>query len=369
MKKIGLISIGLSLLLLCSGCQEDKKKAIDQQGDFRFGLSIANSPDGSYLNLSREAQSENHHVVYFYDKEADKMVPLCQKANCEHKDMTCPAYQLGKLEKGDQEYALFSMIYNQDRLYLSYIGITGNAPVLVESVAKDGSDLRKEYESSDLGLINSFAMYQDKIIISKGFFDKDEAGNLLGSSTINTIELYDPVTKEVLTIANQEKKENHMVYPIGMEDKMLYYLDLDMDTNISQIKKYDIEERKESKGSECEAPTSIAYQGQLYSLKDKKAIVKQDLKTGKSTTLLELEEEGDLFTVSPQGFLTYSVYLDNGEYKTQVLDLDTEKPVFKEMKKNSYVIGRNQEFYFIEDQDHHIYKYDETTDKMQTLLE
>lgn len=369
MKKIKILGLAC-LLVLCAGCQDKKEynASIDQKSDFQFGLSVANSEDGTYMIAKKRMDSEDKRIVYFYDKQSDNIVPLCQKVNCEHHDMTCSAFQLGTMIDDKQVFMLFSIIFYNERLYLSYIGITGNTPVLINSIAKDGSDLRKEYASSDLGMINVFCMYKGNFIISKGFFDKNEVGDVTSSSTINAIQMYDPATKKETMIANEEKLSNRMVYPIGLEKQTLYYTNIQMDTNTFEILAYHMESKETTTIAKSDGAASVAYQGDAYYVKDKKTVIKQNMKTGESATFLELDYPHLKWMVSPQGYAEYSFLEKEQDYLSQVINLDSKEPLFDEFQKNVYIIGRSQDYYFLQGDDRRIMKYDERKKKMTVLV-
>ncbi|NBK98579.1 MAG: hypothetical protein EOM50_11255 [Erysipelotrichia bacterium] len=368
MKKILTI---LLMALLLVGCQfktkETSNASVDQKEDLKFGLTIANSEDGSYMMATKTSNSIKYKILYFYDKATDTLVPLCHKNNCEHNDMDCSAFQLGTIENNEQIYKVFSMIFYKDRLYLAYIGITGNTPVLIQSVAKDGTDLRKEYESNELGMINTFNMYQDKLIVSKGFFGKDATGNIVGSSTINAVLCYDLTTKKETYIANEEKIADRMVYLIGMKDRLFYYADINMQTNVNEVFLYQMEDGKTKLVSNNAEKVSVAYDGYFYYLNANNEVIKQGIDAKENSLFLQLDEQPLFFYVSPQGYLTYYNQNSEGDTYMQIIDLTSKKSLFAKPKKNMEDIGRNLEYYFLQDNENKLYRYDIKRNKTEEL--
>lgn len=357
MRKI-LCIVVLLCVFMTTGCsnQTESKDNIE----LFVGGQMAVSDKGVYLF---ENSNDGNPVLYFYDKESEKLVPLCQNVNCEHRDMNCYAYQLGTIDN-KHLYKVFSIVYYAERLYMAYICLTGSEAVLIKSIASDGSDLKTEYESSEIGLINGFCIFKNKLFISRCYFAEDDAGNLVGSSTVNTVCSYDLEAKEEKIIANENKQKDIMAYPIGAKDNNLYYFEFDFSNgaNKGNIKEYNIETETHKTMKEYNDSVSMMYDDSIYYIEND-SIIKENIITNKKESILENVHENINISVFQYGYLTYWYQNENKNFYTQAVDLNSEKRVFKSDLESVSIIGKYGDDYFMYNNQKGILKYNVKSQK------
>lgn len=362
-KKILYIVLMISLFL-SAGCTSQKEKRSNDT-ELCVGGQMAISNEGIYLF---EKSNEGNPVLYFYDRNSEKLVPLCQNANCEHNDMSCYAYQLGTIDNNKNYYVVFSITYYAQRLYLAYIGLSGSENIIIKSVSMDGSDMKTEYESTEVGLINGFCIFQNKLIISRGYLAKDEADHLIGTATINTICTYDLETKEEKIIANEKKEKDIMVYPIGSKENNIYYYEINFSNGINKgkIMTYDIKNESKKTIGEYNETVNLMYNDNIY-YTDNNNIIGENIMTNKKKIIFEGNFVNSIVNVAPYGYLTYIYQGEDNVYYTLLLDLDSEEKVFDDDLNNASIIGKYEDEYFIYNDQKEIVKYN-TKNKKEVVL-
>lgn len=336
MKKLMKVCM-IMMLFICSGCSnQDNDIDYDKDVSFKTGLSYALSSKGMYF-YDHDDNGEN--VVYFYDRASKKVVPLCQKVNCNHKDKTCYAYQLGSIQENNQCYQLISMIYQQNRLYLAYYPLSLD-PILIKSIAEDGSDLKIEYELKDIGLLNGFSMRDKQIIISRNYMEKNEAGKIIGSSTINSLVFYDMQSQKEKILVNEEKKKDKFIYQLGMIDDDLYYFDIGFSEENKLGNLYSINLINNETKNLGSFPSLIQmYKENIYYVKNNQ-IICYNLRKQKEHKISDFPHERANISVSHYGTLDITYQDDTLKNYVQIIDLKTEKNIFDEEMINIEILGK-----------------------------
>ena len=275
------------------------------------------------------------------------MSPLCNQVNCKHDNEECQAWMLGV----DGEYRLKQILYDQGSLYLAY---SGDARFMVAKAKRDGSDVKKVYESEEGVYLNGIAMCDGELILYYMPAAKDENGNITGSSTVNLMSAYDMETGKEKVFVNEERKENLMCYAIGVSQKDLYYIVTDLSGESDQTRVF-LYKGKSGESQEVELKQKIQG-GLLFEDKDyrwdagRQMVVSYDLKTGETEDVLEVSGKDVQVSALPGGILQMSDMLDLGDgtgvMAYQYYDLREETLLFEDFQTETVVSGSDGEHYF-----------------------
>ena len=146
-KHIGVVVL-VSLALLVS-CQQQENEKVNENTDesVKKNVQVENMDTSADIDENNIAISEEgvyfwnkNGYLMFYDKQSEKVVPLCGLADCQHNTTSCNAYYE---EIGSKTEGFFGnrVIYYEDSLYL--LGLDKDEYVSVYKVAKDGSSRKK----------------------------------------------------------------------------------------------------------------------------------------------------------------------------------------------------------------------------------
>lgn len=338
--------VWLVLILILVGCKKQDDTKQSEGEEISMGDYFINVESGTYL--LKWNQDEAACTPYFYDKKSKVTTPLCNKANCEHKDSECNAHLLST----DGEYRLKQMLYYRGELYLAYEGMIR---FRIAKAQKDGTKCEVIYQSPDSLFLNKFGMCKGKLILEYMLPERDENGVITKGSTINIMSSYDLETKEEKIIANREKKEYTIPCQVGDNEEELYYVVIDFSSgsNIMHLFSYNVE-TEESTEIELDGKIGgdrMVDQKDYFWNQERKMVESYDIAAKKREDVVQLTQE-DIIKVCPMDgeLLTLEImkHLGEGmgELANQCYDIKRDVFLFDDFQTDLWVIGTDGESYF-----------------------
>ncbi len=343
-KKRSICLIMLAVFLL-AGCKKEPQETNTVKVTNSIAGDMANAEEGTYL--LKWNPDTNAYIPYFYDLKNELLTPLCNEVNCKHDNEKCHAWTLGT----NGAFSLKQILYDQGEIYLAY---AGEARFMIAKANKDGTNLKKVYESEDGVYLNGLAMCEGQLIIGYMLEAKDENGVPTGSSTINLMSAYDLDTKQETILVNEKQEQDIMCYPIGVLGKELYYIvtDLSKEPSESEVFLYD-GDTKENKKIETEQQIQggLLFEGKSYSWnEDKQMVQSYDLKTGKTEEVVSVNGTGIQVSALPGGVLSLRKMIDLGDgtgaMGYQYYDLKKGELIFDDFQTDIVMSGSDGVHYF-----------------------
>ena len=158
----------ITCVLLC-GCTA-------ASSSHQTGTAILGYNGISEAGIYHLVTNDSGSLVYFYDREADMDVPLCNRPNCEHNDPSCNA---AALTTYDDKRLSTPPMYVGNCLYLCYENTSTLENVLC-TAKQDGSD-RKEYMKLPNDILVSAIIEDDLLYMTFNGMERDENGMITGT--------------------------------------------------------------------------------------------------------------------------------------------------------------------------------------------
>ena len=227
MKKLFLITI---LLLGMLGCSKDRTLEIDPSAASEF-MGVGISENGVYYL----AESDNGNYVAFYDFNAQKSVPLCNKANCRHDSLDCHAYEIASY----QNTPLATISFYHDNLYLFYTSYEGDdtsADVIMKADI-DGTNREEFYKIPNHGLVNQAFIFNNNLYLScnvVGELDETSSG-----ITGTVLYFYNSENGETNVLDSSKDNPDLFLYFVGFKDEKAYYISSDASKKERPVYEFD----------------------------------------------------------------------------------------------------------------------------------
>ncbi len=266
-------------LFIC-GCQSTQKTS--QESYVLLG-NYAVSDKGVY------SFDRNRMLVYYYDIETNKEIPLCNKTVCNHDNDDCIAYSLSHYKNGT---VLGSQpMYYDNSLYLFYEKYDSENYLC--KAKTDGSD-RQQIAKIDNDIpwaVQNLLLYKDKAFFTADLIqedDKSETG-LRNELVSKSVDLNSGELKDI----NIDKNLKNYYNLIGAYNGNIYFSNINEDKS-QNIYEYNIEKEKGNiliENASNEILKSFVYNGHLYYLDLKnKGIYDYDIDSHKVTKLSDIKD-------------------------------------------------------------------------------
>lgn len=277
--------------------QQETKEKLDLE---KYNLDYVQDTDfQTYFQWSNMAKAESGYYLWndqknqlvFFDIQSEQIVPVCNRPDCNHKDITCNA-DFSTDISGKDSYSNTYLQYYQGEIYI--VGIDGDDYVNLYKVSRDGNTRKKymqlykaDLSSEEGDNITDFT--QPEVCIHRGyvyFIDKKESMPSMRKMKLGTNNA------EILHKTKVDHSEVYRMQACGdyLFFQTAHYTDKEHLKMEGGIYAYNIVTGEIFLVKKDAVSAYYLKDEQLY-YSTAKGIQKYDLKTLKNETIIEAESE------------------------------------------------------------------------------